>query len=144
MPGNTGRLDSRRHSRFSRSSSFTERPRREAQTVCLSSRKVAGLVMGRNLPRLQVADKGTGRDTMRSASMVSMLTALALVPSMKVAAQEHAARPEEIDPNTSRLFFAPTGRTLPAGTAELGDVWLFFPSIGVGMTDRVSVAAGVS
>jgi hypothetical protein len=65
-------------------------------------------------------------------------------PLADSAGTAHAARDDEQDPNTSRLFFAPTGRTVRAGAAYLGDIYLIFPIIGVGITDRVTMAAGMS
>jgi hypothetical protein len=48
------------------------------------------------------------------------------------------------DPNVSRLFIAPTARTLPRGEAYFGDYYLFFPSVGFGVADRVTVSGGMS
>lgn len=50
----------------------------------------------------------------------------------------------EADPNTSRLFFAPTGRTLAAGSGYFADYFLFFPFVAVGLADRFTLAGGVS
>lgn len=46
------------------------------------------------------------------------------------------------DKNSTRLFFAPTGRTLEAGAAYAG---LFFvlPFVGVGATDDLTIAGGM-
>ncbi len=49
-----------------------------------------------------------------------------------------------VDPNTTRLFFAPTGRTLPAGMGYFSDYELFFPFIGIGITDYITLAGGMS
>ena len=46
------------------------------------------------------------------------------------------------DPNTTRLFFAPTGRALKRGQAYLGVHELFLPSFQVGVTDRISIGGG--
>lgn len=46
------------------------------------------------------------------------------------------------DPNTTRLFFAPTGRALKRGQAYLGVHELLLPSFQVGVTDRISVGGG--
>jgi hypothetical protein len=48
------------------------------------------------------------------------------------------------DPNVSRLFFAPTGRTLARGSGYFADYYLFFPFVAAGLTDFVTVAAGAS
>jgi len=48
------------------------------------------------------------------------------------------------DPNVSRLFFAPTGRKLKAGSGYFADYWVFFPSAAFGITDYFSFAGGMS
>jgi hypothetical protein len=53
-----------------------------------------------------------------------------------------AAWPEE--PSRSRLFFAPTGRMLRSGESYFSDAYIFFPSFQVGLSDKVSVGAGLS
>jgi hypothetical protein len=46
------------------------------------------------------------------------------------------------DPTATRLFFAPTGRSLQAGEAYFGVYELFFPFITYGVSDRVVLTAG--
>ncbi|MEQ1728012.1 MAG: hypothetical protein ABL982_06485 [Vicinamibacterales bacterium] len=46
------------------------------------------------------------------------------------------------DPNPTRLFFGPTGRSLKQGTAYLGVYEIVLPFVQVGLTDRISVGAG--
>lgn len=46
------------------------------------------------------------------------------------------------DRHTSRLFFAPTGRTLREGAGYAG-VFLFLPFVGYGATDAVTLAGGI-
>ncbi|HEV2149477.1 MAG TPA: hypothetical protein VGR37_18905 [Longimicrobiaceae bacterium] len=48
----------------------------------------------------------------------------------------------EEDKHTTRLFFAPTGRTLREG-AGYGGVFLFLPFVGYGATDGVTLAGGI-
>ncbi len=48
------------------------------------------------------------------------------------------------DPNRSRLFLTPTARTLPSGGGYFADYYLFLPFLGYGVTDRITVAGGVS
>ena len=48
------------------------------------------------------------------------------------------------DPNTSRLFFAPTGRRLKKGTGYFADYFIFFPTLAYGLSDAVSLSGGVS
>lgn len=46
------------------------------------------------------------------------------------------------DPNTSRLFFAPTGRAIPKGQVYVGVFEFLMPFVQVGVTDRFSVGGG--
>jgi hypothetical protein len=46
------------------------------------------------------------------------------------------------DPNATRLFFAPTGRSLRKGQAYIGVYEFIMPFVQVGVTDRLSVGAG--
>lgn len=46
------------------------------------------------------------------------------------------------DPNRTSLFLGPTARTLPSGKGYVGAYELFFPLIGVGAGDYVTLAGG--
>ncbi len=46
------------------------------------------------------------------------------------------------DPSSNRLFFGPTGHTIDRSEGYIAVFEVFFPSIGVGLTDRFSIAAG--
>ena len=46
------------------------------------------------------------------------------------------------DPNETRLFFGPTGRTLNAGEGYLGVFEFSLPFLAYGVTDRITIAAG--
>lgn len=46
------------------------------------------------------------------------------------------------DPNTTRLFFGPTGRALGKGQTYLGVYEFFMPFVQVGVTDRFSIGGG--
>ena len=46
------------------------------------------------------------------------------------------------DPNATRLFFGPTGRSLKRGQAYLGVYEFFLPFMQVGVTDRFSIGGG--
>ncbi|MDP2039384.1 MAG: hypothetical protein Q8L04_18555, partial [Ignavibacteria bacterium] len=48
------------------------------------------------------------------------------------------------DPNTTRLLFAPTGKTLKQGKGYISDYELFFPFVSVGVTDEITLSGGVS
>jgi len=54
------------------------------------------------------------------------------------------AGPARSDPNYSRLMFAPTGRPLRKGDGYFSDYELLFPGVAYGVTDNLSLAAGVS
>lgn len=49
-----------------------------------------------------------------------------------------------LDPNYSRLMFAPTGRPLEKGDGYFSDHDIFFPGFAYGLTDHFSLAGGVS
>ena len=46
------------------------------------------------------------------------------------------------DANVSRLFFTSTGRPLPKGEGYVSSYWLFFPFVGYGVTDWLTIAGG--
>ena len=48
------------------------------------------------------------------------------------------------NPNKTRLYMAPTGYTLKAGTGYFSDIYLFFPGIAYGLTDNITLAGGMS
>ncbi len=46
------------------------------------------------------------------------------------------------DPNPTRLFFGPTGRSVKKGEGYFGVYELFLPFVQIGITDRLSIGAG--
>lgn len=48
------------------------------------------------------------------------------------------------DPNHTRLFFAPTGRTLRQGEGNFSDFYVFFPTLAVGVADPFMIGGGIS
>lgn len=46
------------------------------------------------------------------------------------------------DPHDTRLFFAPTGRSLPRGEGYVGVYEVVFPFVQVGVTNRISIGGG--
>ncbi|NQT27110.1 hypothetical protein HQ585_17280 [candidate division KSB1 bacterium] len=48
------------------------------------------------------------------------------------------------NPNTSRLFFAPTGRMLPQGEGYFADYYILFPSLTFGITNNFTLGGGMS
>ena len=59
-------------------------------------------------------------------------------PSASSSSRDHWIR----DSNDTRLLLGPTARSLKRGEAYIDDVSVFFPSIQVGLSDRVSIGAG--
>jgi hypothetical protein len=78
----------------------------------------------------------------RAAAQVLVL-AIALGCSSLAGAQDtasSAAYPP--DPNATRLFFGPTGRSLPQGGGYAGLYGFVLPFVQVGVTDRISLGGG--
>ncbi|HGY56930.1 MAG TPA: hypothetical protein ENK44_14575 [Caldithrix abyssi] len=48
------------------------------------------------------------------------------------------------DPNNTRLFLGPTGRTLKKGRGYFSAYEIFFPTFGYGISDYISLAGGVT
>lgn len=53
-----------------------------------------------------------------------------------------AAEVMPADPNPTRLFFAPTGRSLKQGEATFGVYEVVMPFVQYGITDRISIGGG--
>lgn len=50
----------------------------------------------------------------------------------------------ELDPNQTRLLFAPTARAVPKGDAYIANYYLFLNFVGYGVSDRFTMAGGFS
>jgi hypothetical protein len=48
------------------------------------------------------------------------------------------------NPNSTRLFFAPTGQQLKQGEGYFSDYELVFPGVAFGVTDNISIGGGIS
>lgn len=48
------------------------------------------------------------------------------------------------NPNTTRLYFAPTARMLKRGEGYFADYYIFFPMAAYGITDNISIGGGMS
>jgi hypothetical protein len=79
--------------------------------------------------------------------------AMALALSASISAADTPSAPDApapdvdelgLDPNYSRLLFAPTGRPLRKGDGYFSDHELVFPGVAVGLTDNLSIAGGLS
>ncbi len=79
----------------------------------------------------------------RSVAGVVITAPLADVQSLRVVAGTLTGgefRPG--DPNSTRLFFGPTARSLPKGQTYFGVYEFVMPSVQVGVTDRFSIGGG--
>jgi hypothetical protein len=65
-----------------------------------------------------------------------------IVALERVSGRVVAGEFQRIDPNTTRLFFAPTARALKKGESYLGVYEIFVPSLQFGITDRISFGGG--
>jgi len=54
----------------------------------------------------------------------------------------HSGQFRRRDPNPTRLFFGPTGRSIKKGEGYIGVYELFLPFVQVGLTDRLSIGGG--
>jgi hypothetical protein len=63
-----------------------------------------------------------------------------LIPASNV----HDGRYWLPNPNSTRLFFAPTGQMLKRGEGYVSDYELFFPGVAYGVTDNISIGGGIS
>jgi hypothetical protein len=62
----------------------------------------------------------------------------------KLAGEVIFGRIRHTDPNRTRLFFAPTARSLQAGQGYFADYEIFFPMLAVGIADVLTLAGGMS
>jgi hypothetical protein len=91
--------------------------------------------------RVQSIDDG--RFVFRTTSGVEMTVDVAAVRSLKpVTGRIVNGELWREDSNPTRLFFAPTGRSLKKGEAYFGVYELVLPFVQVGVTDRLSIGAG--
>lgn len=60
-----------------------------------------------------------------------------------VEGQLHEGQFWPVDPNTTRLFFGPTGRALPQGVGYISVFELIMPMVAFGVTDRITMAGGM-
>lgn len=55
-----------------------------------------------------------------------------------------AGKFQRSDPNYTRLLFTPTGRPLRKGEGYFTDYYVFFPGVAYGLTNHLSIMAGIS
>ncbi len=94
--------------------------------------RLVGRVVSEDDTSLTVATSDGLEVVVRRASVVSMTQV------------GEDGRSISVDPNYSRLMFAPTGRPLKKGDGYFSDYELLFPGVAYGITDNVSLAGGFS
>lgn len=77
-----------------------------------------------------------------TAALAALLAAAPLAAQQAGAARNAQPDTPSAVPGTHRHFFVPTGRTLPAGTWEVGAYQILAPYIGYALHDRVMIATG--
>jgi hypothetical protein len=91
----------------------------------------------------RVESVGEGRLVFRTTSGVEMTVDVTAVRSLKpFTGRIVNGELWREDPNPTRLFFAPTGRSLKKGEAYFGVYEILLPFVQVGITDRISIGAG--
>lgn len=102
--------------------------------------------------RLNDGSEVIGRVVARDDSSLTLVVGdLRVVVPSRAVASWRAPRGEIVggrfrpaDPNPTRLFFGPTARTLPQGEGYFADYYLFFPMVGFGVADAITLAGGIS
>ena len=124
-----------------------------AATPAIAQEGVAALTPGEDLYEIRLMDGSVlfGRVTGVEGETIVLVTLVGARVEVE-RSQIRVARPAEgrvvegefwrEDPNSSRLFFTATGRTLQKGEAYVGTYIIVLPFFAVGLTDRITVAAG--
>jgi hypothetical protein len=79
-----------------------------------------------------------------SSGVISLKRASIVEVKEVLAASFRNGRYETEDPNPTRLFFGPTARTLPKGSGDFSDTYLFLLSGGYGVGGHAQIGAGLS
>ena len=84
-----------------------------------------------------------GRVSFRTSAGVVMDVEIALIRALQpITGTVVNGELYPADPNPTRLFFAPTGRSLKKGEAYFGVYEIMLPFVQVGVTDRLSIGGG--
>jgi len=124
-----------------------------AATPAIAQEGVEALTPGESLYEIRLMDGSVlfGRVTAVEGETIVLVTLVGARVEVE-RSQIRVARPAEgrvvegefwgEDPNSSRLFFTATGRTLKKGEAYVGTYIIVLPFFAVGLTDRITVAGG--
>ena len=96
------------------------------------------------LGRIVAADGDTVRFRASFATIPVLRSAIADVRLVRQPSVGPGGELWPADPNATRLFFGPTGRTLERGDGYFADTYLLFLSYFQGIGDRVTLGAGMS
>jgi hypothetical protein len=118
--------------------------RPEIRVVDSTRIQVITLRDGSSLVGRIVAVRGDTVDFQGGVGRVAI--AVADIRSIKevAAGQVHDGEYWFPNPNSTRLFFAPSGQMLKKGEGYFADYELFFPGFAYGVTDNISIGGGVS
>ena len=107
------------------------------------------VVVVRMRDRTEFTGKVTARDD-STLTLASPSGALTVIPIRLVLDWRRSSsdftngRLRTEDPDQSRLVLGPTGRTLPKGSVFFTDYLFFFPMLGFGVSDHLTISGGVS
>ncbi|HEX6163624.1 MAG TPA: hypothetical protein VFZ31_09675 [Vicinamibacterales bacterium] len=91
----------------------------------------------------RVESIGDGRFVFRTGAGVEMTVDVSAVRSLKpLTGRIVNGELWREDPNPTRLFFSPTGRSLKKGETYFGVYEILLPFVQVGITDRISIGGG--
>lgn len=85
-----------------------------------------------------------GTSTILIASIVDVTDVSAGTPAAPPATAPPPGKFGFVNPNATRLIFAPTGRMLKKGEGYINDFWIFFPGFAKGIGDRFTIGGGMS
>jgi len=74
--------------------------------------------------------------------IAALVIALAVPGAVRAQSAAQPAEAWPADPNPTRLFFAPTGRSLTKGEAYFGVYEVLLPFVQYGITNRISIGGG--
>ncbi len=74
----------------------------------------------------------------------SVVAAAVFLVSPLLTAAQDASPAAPASSNHTRLLFSPTGRPLGKGQGYFSDHYVVFPSVAYGLTDNLSIGAGMS
>ena len=90
----------------------------------------------------RVVHKDTEAITLRNSAGLEIKIPISSIRTIKLVEKVSETIFSRVDPNYSRLLFAPTGRPLQKGDGYFSDHYIFFPSVAYGLSNNVSLMGG--